>query len=24
MYTARLDLRVERIAGFERLSFTKI
>ncbi len=24
MYFARLDLRVERIAGFERLSFTKI
>jgi hypothetical protein len=24
MYTARLDLRVERIAGFERLSLTKI
>jgi hypothetical protein len=24
MYNARLDLRVERIAGFERLSFTKI
>jgi hypothetical protein len=24
MYTVRLDLRVERIAGFERLSFTKI
>jgi hypothetical protein len=24
LYMARLDLRVERIAGFERLSFTKI